>query len=777
MSRSRASRKSRRPSSDRNRPSRAVARANVSFVELLEERLLLSTYWVTTAADSGAGSLRQAILQADAAGGANIIDFNIAGTAQITLHTALPAVTDALSIDATTQSGYAGNPVVWLDGSQLTSPSSGLTIQAGGCVIRGLAISGFAGKAAIELDGPGGNIVQGDYLGISPAGAVATPNEYYGIVAASNGDTIGGTVAGQGNVISGNDVSGVMVQGVADSVIDNFIGVDPTGEMALSNGGNGIEVSAPAGQPAASATIQGNVISTNGAGGIAFISNFAASVVSGNRIGTDVTGSFALGNTGDGIYVGPSDASAGGVNIVDNVISANWGDGVRLDGAVNAVVAGNLIGTDVTGESTTDPNGAQLGNYGDGVNIVDAATGNLIGGPATADMNVISGNDGDGVGVQGGPGNSVAGNYIGTDAAGAVALSNEGNGVNVQSSGNSVLGNVVSGNMGVGVDIGYLLSPADDNVVQGNLIGVGADGATAIPNQTDGVSIDGSGNLIGGAGTGQGNVIAFNMGNGVTVDSGTQNMISRNSIYSNSSPYEGYPGIGIDLGYNGVTLNDSLGHTGPNLYENFPVLVSATSQGSTLTVTGTLESWASQSFTVEFFGNVAADPSGYGQGQTFLGSAVVTTDAGGQATFTAVLACPPAGEDLVTATATDAAGNTSEFGADIGIVQAPANTASLSGYVYNDANDNGVMDSGEAGIAGVTVTLWGTSGSAQSRRSPRLPPPMGPTASAVSRRERTQSPRPRRQVISTGPMPWEALAERSATIRLRQLRCPRPLAA
>src|SRR5439155_25344558 len=109
----------------------------------------------------------------------------------------------------------------------------------------------------------------------------------------------------------------------------------------------------------------------------------------------------------------------------------------------------------------------------------------------------------------------------------------------------------------------------------------------------------------------------------------------------------------------GVTPSDALGHTGPNNFQNFPVLPSAVTSGSSTTITGTLDTLASGPFTIEFFSNDAADPSGYGEGQTYLGSTTATTDGSGHAAFTSTFPVSTAGK-LITATATDAAGNTSE---------------------------------------------------------------------------------------------------------------------
>ena len=215
------------------------------------------------------------------------------------------------------------------------------------------------------------------------------------------------------------------------------------------------------------------------------------------------------------------------------------------------------------------------------------------------------------------------------------------------------------------------------NVVSGNLIGVGVNGVTPVGNLAYGVFVAASSNRIGGILAGEGNVIAHNgagwpiwrAGVVIAEETSVGNSILGNSIFANDS-------VGIDLGgtfsldSDGVTLND-LGDTdtGPNNRQNFPVLVSATSAGST-TVHGTLNSAANTAYRLEFFASPAADPTGYGEGQTFLGAASVTTDNGGNASFTVPLDMAVSAGIVVTATATDPANNTSEFSQAVTVTEA-----------------------------------------------------------------------------------------------------------
>src|SRR5262249_55085223 len=180
-----------------------------------------------------------------------------------------------------------------------------------------------------------------------------------------------------------------------------------------------------------------------------------------------------------------------------------------------------------------------------------------------------------------------------------------------------------------------------------------------------------------------GNVIAFNSIVGVAVFDGssTGNSIRGNSIHDNG-------GLGIDLSGNfpnpdGVTLNDSAGHVGPNNYQDFPVLSSVSLSGGLIQVSGQVSGPAGTLITIDFYSNPLPDRAGYGEGQPWLGSTPVMTDPTGHASFTATVAAAPAGQQFLSATATDPDHNTSEFSA--GTIIAPS---SLSGMVFKDFNND-----------------------------------------------------------------------------------------
>ena len=163
-----------------------------------------------------------------------------------------------------------------------------------------------------------------------------------------------------------------------------------------------------------------------------------------------------------------------------------------------------------------------------------------------------------------------------------------------------------------------------------------------------------------------GNVIANNGGAGVVIGSNLNDLCTGDAILSNS--IHDNAALGIDLGDNGVTPNTPGGpQIGPNDLQNFPVLTNVTQSGSKITIVGTLNSIPSTTFTLQFFSNAAADPSGYGEGQTLLGTATVTTDNAGNAAFTVSFSSHPAVGQFVSATATDPNGNTSEFSKDVTI--------------------------------------------------------------------------------------------------------------
>ena len=252
--------------------------------------------------------------------------------------------------------------------------------------------------------------------------------------------------------------------------------------------------------------------------------------------------------------------------------------------------------------------------------------------------------------------NRLEGNFIGTDATGTrsfglpsgVVIGSGGVG-NVIGGTNAGSRNLISGG-GYGVRIG-----GSSNIVQGNLIGTQNDGVNPLGNFFDAVLVQNSFNLIGGVNAGEGNIIAFNNGAGISVTAGTNNALLGNSIFGNTN-------LGIDLGALGVASND-FGDldVGANHLQNFPILTAVRNIGSGTIFEATLNSRANTSYRIEFFANTNCHTSGNGQGRLFLTATATTTDASGNAAIFFNHPLPvPAGQ-FVTATATDVNNNTSEF--------------------------------------------------------------------------------------------------------------------
>jgi len=520
---------------------------------------------------------------------------------------------------------------------------------------------GITGAAA------SGNVVQGNFIGLNAAGTARIANQTGIFISDAPNNLIGGTTTGAGNVISGNENFGIGIANPAatgNQIRGNLIGTNPAGTVAIANKNSGVDIfSANNNVIGGAAAGARNIISGNGtdqSGGITLGNGASGNQVLGNFIGTDITGLAGLGNGLFGMRISNSSTNniiGGTTAAARNVISGNGFPGVRIQDATTTgnQVLGNYIGTNAAGT-------AALGNSGRGVSIEDSPN-NTIGGATAGAGNLVSGNGDDGIAVEGtaANGNVVQGNFVGVNAAGTVALPNVDNGIAILSANNCVVGgtaagagNLVSGNGDDGIEFSGL-GGGNNNVAQGNRVGVNATNTGAIGNAVDGVHIfdDASGNAVGGALAGAGNIIANNGNNGITIDSpnALNNAIFGNAIFGNAQ-------LGIDLSGDGLTPNDAGDpDAGPNKLQNFPVLNAVLSTGA---ITGSLDSLPANSaypVRVEFFGNTACDGTN-GEGEVFLGFTTVSAPGSFTATVTMV-----AGKNVVTATATDNNGNTSEFSA------------------------------------------------------------------------------------------------------------------
>jgi hypothetical protein len=594
-------------------------------------------------------------------------------------------------------------------------------LDATNSVVSNNLISGNADFGVLLGGTTSGSMLTANVIGLNAAGSAALAN-LDGIVVTGAGNLIGGSGAGQGNVVSGNTWYGVWLTGASatgNRVEGNLIGTDVSGSAAVGNGAAGVYIDSGASGNTVGGVAAGarNVISGNAGSGVRIDGiGTAANVVRGNFIGTDAGGSSALGNAQHGVHV-----SGGAVDsrIVANLIAGNMGSGIRIDGSGTdrTVVQGNSIGTDAAG-------GAAIANAGAGIEIVGVNADHVIGGALAAERNLVSGNAGDGIAIRGFgvTGVVIEGNRVGTDAAGTAAVGNAGAGVSIQGSLNTLRGNLVSGNVGDGIVL-----DGDGNLVLGNSIGTDVTGAIMLANGGAGVWLGAAAtnHRVGGTVAGERNRIAFNTGAGIKLDASARG----NALLGNS--IEGNGALGIDLNADGVTANDVLdADGGANNGQNHPLLAAANHFGGVTTVTGSIATTPNATLRIEFFANAAgsADPSGYGEGAVYLGYVDVTTDASGNASFSVALAATVSAGDLICANATvdlggGNYGDTSEFSANVAATsgnQPPLNTVpgvqvatedtplAIGGISVADAQGNLAGVTLGVGNGTLTVTAQGT---------------------------------------------------------------------
>jgi len=236
------------------------------------------TFTVTNMADSGLGSLRWAITNANANPGPDTINFHIIGTAPFTINllSALPVVTNPVTIDATTQPEWAnsGTPVVELNGASAGSSSVGLQLNSAFNTVVGLAINRFP-SYGIVLSGAS-NVIHGNFIGTDTTGTIARGNGSFGIWVESSGNQIGGSKIINGNVISGGNDTGIYIYNTSSNVVQgNYIGISATGASALGNNNNGVMIDGGSGNLIGGPGNARNFISGNGTSGV-FLNGAAA---------------------------------------------------------------------------------------------------------------------------------------------------------------------------------------------------------------------------------------------------------------------------------------------------------------------------------------------------------------------------------------------------------------------------------------------------------------------------------------------------------------------
>ena len=534
------------------------------------------------ATSGGVCTLRAAIQEANALSGTDAIHFSIgSGPQTIAPATDLPAITDVLTIDGTTQPAIGFGPHILLDGGGLRGV--GLDVSNVSVTVLGLAITGFTTAGIRTLQNGDTVTVDTCYIGVGLDGVTASGNGD-GIFARigdfGGSSLIVGDTTGGGNVISGNLDMGI-------EVTDN----------------------GPPGAKLGTFTVQGNTIGL-GADGLTAVPNASGGIRTNLQFGT--------------ITIGGSAAAR-------NIISGNRGGGYITAAFFQAdvfVFSYNYVGVGADGVT-------QRGNRGTGAS--------LVGAKYTVDQNIIAANTGHGV----------------TFATGT-----------------------------------------QPSVMRGNRIGVALDGSAA-GNTTDGIlDSSASGLVIGGAGT-DANIIANNGRTGIAVTGGGQAEIDENSIFANG-------GLGIDLGDDGVTANDPLDTDvqGGNDGQNYPTIVSAIRSGGITFINGSLSSAASSTYTLRFYASAAADPSGFGEGQTYLGSTSVTTNGSGSASFTF---SAPGGSigSVVSATATKS-GETSEFSNALIVSAPPQFVWSASNTTTPESGSVALTIQRVNGASGAASVQWAT---------------------------------------------------------------------
>jgi parallel beta-helix repeat protein len=626
--------------------------------------------------DDGEGSLRQVMTYANTLPGFTRVTFNIPNGLATTeggvkfwrikpISGPLPAITrEGIVIDGTTQPtdetyNNPFGPEIVLDG--LAVSGSGLEITAAYCTIEGLVVNRF-----------------GDY-GIY-------------LNQAAHGDVLG-----------------------------NFIGTDASGTIAQGNSDGIRAKQSPYARIGDGTTTGRNLISGNSSAGIRIHDGSPSSEVKGNYVGTDVSGAVPLGNA-EGVRVGNSGyvLIGGSLTGEGNLISGNNGRGIVLgnSGAQYIRIRGNLIGTNVSGT-------AALQNGSDGIYCFNNSSRNQIGGVTTGEGNLISGNNENGIFFDDDEGyNEVLGNIIGGNASGTIAVPNRLDGIRVRYStdnrvgnGTAVGRNLIIGNESYDVNTGSagirLAGDTFNTIVRGNYIGTDISGTAGLGTFVEGIRLgQNTGCRIGGRNSGEGNVIYGCVRKGIAFGNNTQRTtVEGNTIWHNKGSGIAFEDRG-SCSLNTIGPANTIAHNGDgsspdqygiwidgannirntitrnSFYDNYDQAIKLTNSGnanlSAPTIitaeggSGLVTGEAPANSVVELYLTGAPDPTGSGEGRTYIGS--VEANGSGQWSITLV---GLTARTTLTATATDTNGNTSAFAVNLVTVQG------ISPYEVTNTNDSG----------------------------------------------------------------------------------------
>jgi CSLREA domain-containing protein len=506
---------------------------------------------VSTAAEC---TLRAAIQELNAGGVAGSIDFDIPGTdvQVISPNSLLPVIDVPVDVDGYSQPGAARatatDPAVVrisIEAGVIVGPGAkdGLRLGtgSGGSVIQGLAIGRFRDYGLRVASG--GNRIAGNWLGMEVDGVTSMTNKGGVFIDGTTGNVIGGTGTGEGNLISGNSLTGVMDQGGQETrIVGNLIGPDATGGGRLAGRSNSVGIQLTG---AVRDRVEGNVVSGNSAQGVV-VEGGEAHVFRGNLIGLVADGDDLLSNDFKGLWIHDSPRNVvGGPSAADrNVISGNGEQGVLVSGAASAGarIVGNYVGTDVTGMKASVGH-TWFGNNRTGIRIQDAPDA-VVGEPGAGNVVTLNGfyddQQGAGIAVQGATATDarIQDNIVGLDAAASVdtEMGNVGGGVRIDGAPRALVGgpgpregNVIS-DSGWGLVAccqvtdaagpGVLVTGAGarGTRVQGNRIGTDGTGTKVLGNALNGVSVYNAPDvLVGGTEPGAGNLLADNWSFGIEV--------------------------------------------------------------------------------------------------------------------------------------------------------------------------------------------------------------------------------------------------------------------